>query len=78
MVNCMKDLGIWAHIRISTSWMIPFFLCVLVTCCNRGSTGSAPQIVFSKVSVADVGGPETTDTIEGRVSGVRADQHIVL
>lgn len=37
-----------------------------------------PQIFFSKVPVADVGGPERTDAIEGRVSGFRTGQRIVL
>jgi hypothetical protein len=56
-----------------------FFLAyVLLASCSKGPTGLAPKIVFSKVPVADVGGPEITDTIEGRVSGVRADQRIVL
>lgn len=54
-----------------------FLACLLLASCNRSSNGP-PQIVFSKVPVADVGGPEITDTIEGRVSGVRADQRIVL
>lgn len=68
----------WARIGTSASWTMAFFVCVLLAGCNRSSTGSVPQIDFSKVPVADVSAPETTDTIEGRVSGVRADQRIVL
>jgi hypothetical protein len=68
----------WSHIRTSRRRTVAFFMCVLLTGCNRGSTGSMPQIVFSKVPVADVGGPERMDTIEGRVSGFRTGQRIVL
>jgi hypothetical protein len=76
--NCVKDLRGWAHIRTFARWTLVFYVCVLLAGCNRGSTASTPQIVFSKVPVADVGGPETMDTIEGRVTGVRANQRIVL
>jgi len=69
----------WSHMR-TCAWRksASFFLCALLAGCNRGSVGSTPEIVFSKVPAADVGGPEITDTIEGRVSSARAGQQIVL
>ena len=79
MKNGPKDLKVGSHPRTAfSSKRVSLLVCVLLASCNKGRTGSAPQIVFIKVPVADVGGPETTDTIEGRVSGVRADQRIVL
>ena len=65
--------------RTSAWWKGVFcLLSIFLVGCSKGPTNSSPQIVFSRVPAADVGGPEITDTIEGRVSPVRADQRIVL
>ena len=52
--------------------------CFLLANCNRQSSDAAPRIVFTKVPISDVGGPEITDMITGRVTGFRSGQHIVL
>jgi len=51
-------------------------VCLLFAGCR--STNSPPAITFSKVPIADSGGPDKTDAIEGRVTGARAGQQIVL
>jgi hypothetical protein len=53
-------------------------VCLLFTGCRSWSNNLAPGISFSKVPAADSGGPDKTDTIEGRVTGVRPGQQIVL
>jgi hypothetical protein len=52
------------------------FVCLLLAGCRIDN--SPPAISFSKVPVADLGGPDKTDTIEGRVTGVKPGQQIVL
>jgi hypothetical protein len=51
-------------------------VCLLFIGCR--SKNSPPSISFSKVPIADLGGPEKTDAIEGRVTGSRPGQQIVL
>ena len=77
--NCVRDLHVRSLLRTSAGWKSVFLpLCILLVGCRKGPTNSESQIFFSRVPVADVGGPEITDTIEGRVSPGRADQRIVL
>jgi len=80
LMNCVKDdLNMRSCARTSAWWKGVFcLLSIFLVGCSKGPTNSSPQIVFSRVPAADVGGPEITDTIEGRVSPVRADQRIVL
>src|SRR5215469_14937576 len=80
LMNCVKDdLNMRSRARTSAWWKGVFcLLSIFLAGCSKGPTNSSPQIVFSRVPAADVGGPEITDTIEGRVSPVRADQRIVL
>lgn len=46
--------------------------------CRPPGTQLTPVITFSKVPPADVGGPDKTGTIAGRVSGARPQQRIVI
>jgi hypothetical protein len=55
-----------------------FAVFLSLSACRSWSPDSLPAISFSKVSRADAGGPKKTDTIEGRASGVRPGQQIVL
>ncbi|MBY0504505.1 MAG: hypothetical protein K2X03_11375 [Bryobacteraceae bacterium] len=61
-------------------WMLPTILplfCTLVSC--RSQTGSAlPAIEFTKLPPLGDGSPEKTEAIEGRVSGAKSGQAIVL
>jgi hypothetical protein len=67
--------------------------CVASTCLLRGSwmwlpvvlwtlacshDARAPSIAFTKIPPAAKGGPDVLDTIEGRVTGVRAGQRLVI
>ena len=55
-----------------------FAVCLALAGCQSSSTVSAPTIVFSKVPAANQEAPGQTDTIEGRATGVRPGQRIVL
>jgi hypothetical protein len=56
-----------------------FLICCLsLIGCRTLRTESAPVIEFTKIPPADEGGPDKVDTIEGRVSGARPAQKIVL
>jgi hypothetical protein len=46
--------------------------------CARGPGDSGPSIQITKVPPADKGGPDTLDTIEGRVTGAKPGQRVVL
>ena len=52
--------------------------CFLLCGCSKGPASSEPSIEFTKVPPASEGGPDTASTIEGRVSGARAGEQIVL
>ncbi len=51
---------------------------LLVSCHSNNLPPRKPSIEVTRVPVADPGGPEKLDYIEGRVSGAGADQQIVL
>jgi hypothetical protein len=57
-----------------------FFLavCLVLAGCRSTSTNAAPTIVFNKVPAANQDAPDQTDTIEGRATGVRPGQRIVV
>jgi hypothetical protein len=56
---------------------VPFSFCVfLFVACQHGF--SKPSIEFIKIPASAVGGLDNMDTIEGRVTGVRPEQQIVL
>lgn len=53
-------------------------LCILLSSCHSPKGSVQPVIEFSKVPRADAGGPDKLDIIEGRVTGARGDQQLVL
>ena len=59
---------------------VPLILCclLLLSGCQSGPTQTTPAIEFSKVPLVDEGGAGKVTTIEGRVSGARPGQQIVL
>jgi hypothetical protein len=60
---------------------LPFVLaatCLLLIGCRPRQADIAPSISFTRVPPADKGGPDTRDTIEGRVVGAKPGQAIVL
>lgn len=53
--------------------------CILLSGgCHSGRGSSQPAIEFTKVPIADIGGSDVLDNIEGRVTGARPGQQIVL
>jgi hypothetical protein len=70
----------WARMRNAVQWNRASCLlaCLLLVGCNRGSVGSDPQITFSKIPPSDAAGPDRLDPIEGRASGAKQGQQIVL
>ena len=66
-----------AVLNRSARLSVLFFFCFfLLDGCQYGV--SEPSIEFTKIPVADTGGPDKMDTIEGRATGVRPGQQIVL
>jgi hypothetical protein len=53
-------------------------LCILVSGCRLQTVSAVPSIEFSKVPQAGDGGPDQLDTIEGRVTGARPGQQVIL
>ena len=51
---------------------------LLLAGCNRGPDSKGPSIQITKVPPADKGGPDTLDTIAGRVTGAKPGQRVVL
>ena len=58
----------------SFAWAV----CLVLAGCRTSSTNSAPTIVFDKVPAANQEAPDQTDTIEGRATGARPGQRIVV
>src|SRR6516225_3116474 len=55
-----------------------FAVCLVMAACRSSSRNSPPAVVFNKVPAANQENPNQTDTIEGRATGVRPGQRIVL
>jgi len=53
-------------------------LCCMTFACRATQNQSAPAIEFTRVPLANEGGPDRTDTIEGRVIRARPGERIVL
>src|SRR5580700_3376770 len=53
-------------------------VCLLLSGCQSTLRSEAPSIEFSRVPPAGEGDPVAVETIEGRVTGARPDQRIVL
>src|SRR5215831_10502298 len=58
--------------------VLVILVCLVLVACRSSSTNSAPAIVFSRVPAATQEAPGKTDTVEGRATGVRSGQRIVL
>ena len=71
----MKPLG---HILPANKRAVIFAVCLALAGCHSSSTNSTPAIVFNKVPAASQENPNQTDTLEGRATGVRPGQRIVL
>jgi hypothetical protein len=52
--------------------------CLLLSGCNWWHSGKRPSIEFTRIPHADEGGPTKMEDIEGRVTGARPGQRIVL
>ena len=57
------------------SWMLLLLVLWTAACGNDAPT---PSITFTKIPPAARAGPDVLDTIEGRVTGVRPGQHLVI
>src|ERR1700733_116330 len=53
-------------------------LCCMTFACRATKNQTAPAIEFTRVPLANEGGPDRTDTIEGRVIRARPGDRIVL
>jgi hypothetical protein len=60
---------------IRGSWMLLLAVLTTAACDNTPAT---PSIAFTKVPAAAKGGPDTLDTIEGRITDARPGQRLVL
>ena len=76
-----------AHIVACTTTFSVLFVYFVLTGCQSAPTNSVPTVAISKVPAADQGSPfrtdtferdYKTDTIEGRVTGARPGQRLVL
>src|SRR5713101_4003050 len=66
------------HIVARTARLSVLLASLVLTGCHSPSTLSAPTLAFSKVPAAYQESPYKTDTIEGRATGARPGQRIVL
>jgi hypothetical protein len=60
------------------SALLIFTCCMLFCSCRMRQAGNGPFIEFTKVPLADEGGPDKLDLIEGRVIGARPELQVVL
>jgi hypothetical protein len=58
--------------------VLPLFLCMCLGGCTTQKPQPAPAIEFTKVPFAQEGNPDSLDAIEGRVTGGKSGQRIVL
>jgi signal transduction histidine kinase len=58
--------------------LLVIICCVLFSSCRLDQTNARPSIEFSRIPPADEGGPGKVVAIEGRVTGARPGQQIVL
>lgn len=76
-----RYLGQWNSftvLAIAQTRVLLILFCIFASGCHSKPHDVRPSIEFTKVPAADIGGPDKTDTIEGRVKGARAGQQIVL
>src|SRR5262249_40380600 len=67
---------LWPAAKHLMANALPFALVLGLLGC-RGPRPD-PQIEFTRLPAAAIGGPDTLDRIEGRVTGARPDQKIVI
>lgn len=65
-------------LRQDTSRVVIGLLCTLFAGCSAPHPNHQPSIQFSRIPQADPGGPDKFDIIEGKVTGARPGQSIVL
>jgi signal transduction histidine kinase len=63
---------------LSRGGTLLLFFCVLLSGCRSKHSVPGPSIEFTRVPPAAEGGPDKLDIIEGRATGVRPGQQIVL
>ena len=61
--------------RDHRSWMVLLAVLWTTACAN---SAPPPSITFTRIPPAAKGGPDVLDTIEGRVTGARPDQRLVI
>jgi len=66
------------HILARTATFSVLLVCLVLSACHSSSRNSAPRIVFSRIPAADQESRDKTDVIEGRATGARPGQRIVL
>jgi hypothetical protein len=81
---------LWGHMRLRLMvpvFSLPLVFCIVLTGCHSSSKNSTPTVAFSKVAAAYQESPYKTDIterdyktdiIDGRVTGARPGQRIVL
>src|SRR5258705_6082674 len=52
--------------------------CLCYSACNSSRPPAEVSVEFTRIPIADVGGPDSLAIIEGRVKGARAGQQVVL
>lgn len=73
-----SELWITASSRLAWKRALPVVICLLLGGCSSTGVTVKPSIEFTRVPEANDGGPDKADTIEGRVTGARSGQKIVL
>lgn len=73
----LQQLAIWSRTRPhQASFLI--VICILLGSCRTSGADVRPSIEFLRIPQADEGGRDKHDIIEGRVTGARPGQQIVL
>src|SRR5271166_6535018 len=60
------------------SLLVLVVACLMSFGCRFSQADAAPSISFTKVPISSPGGPYTHDSIEGRATGAKPGQRIVL
>jgi len=71
----VSDHGLFGRLRGGIFLIV---VSVFLVGCHLKDSSRKPSLQVTRVPIADPGGPEQLDYIEGRVSGSRPDQQIVL
>jgi hypothetical protein len=71
-------LTMWWVPRVCVSRSWGMWVLVLLWTAACGDSAPPPSITFTKIPPADKGGPDVLDTIEGRITGVRPGERLVI